>query len=116
MVHKWCLDSGCFYLLWIKWRHSEGYRVEYPLVVLGNRCLADGIGYAHLVGRDVNNLIGETIDADEMRTQLTCILVGEIHNLSEVAVLQQVLLVLWSVCSAVKPCWELASFCKVVRS
>ena len=31
-----------------------------------------------------------------MRTQLTCILVGEIHNLSEVAVLQQVLLVLWS--------------------
>ena len=31
-----------------------------------------------------------------MRTQLTCILVGEIHYLSEVAVLQQVLLVLWS--------------------
>ena len=29
MVHKWCLDSGCFYLLWIKWRHSEGYRVPF---------------------------------------------------------------------------------------
>ena len=31
-----------------------------------------------------------------MRTQLTCILVGEIHYLSEIAVLQQVLFVLWS--------------------
>ena len=28
--------------------------------------------------RDVHNLIGETVDTDEMRTQLTCILVGEI--------------------------------------
>ena len=31
-----------------------------------------------------------------MRTQFTCILVGEIHYLSEVTVLQEVLLVLWS--------------------
>ena len=31
-----------------------------------------------------------------MRTQFTCILVGKIHNLSEVTVQQQVLLVLWS--------------------
>ena len=46
-------------------------QVEHSLVVLGNRCLADGIGYAHLVGRDVHNLIGETVDTDEMRTQLT---------------------------------------------
>ena len=63
-------------------------------MVLGRRTF--GVGDAHLVGRDVDNLIGERVGTDEMRTQRTCLLVGEVDYLSEVAVLQQVLLVLWS--------------------
>lgn len=69
--------------------------VEHSLVVLGDRCLADSVGNAYLVGRNVHNLVGESVDADEVGAQLACAFVGKVHDLAEVAVLQEVLLVLW---------------------
>ena len=80
---------GKFYLL-ADWNAG----IEYPLVILGDGCLANHVGYAHLVGRDVYNLVGEAVDADEVRAHFASVLVLKFHDLAKVAALQEVLLVI----------------------